>query len=255
MSLPSHTQTHAHTHTHTCTYIHTYIPNNWHWSDCADAQHDLCLSYSNMQFVGSLTARPIKNNYVFKLQQLSAQIISKYNNNNNDNYTNNKNKIHTHTCTYIHTYIPNNWHWSNCADAQHDLCLSYSNMQFVGSLTARPIKNNYVFKLQQLSAQIISKYNNNNNDNYTNNKNKIHTHTCTYIHTYIPNNWHWSNCADAQHDLCLSYSNMQFVGSLTARPIKNNYVFKLQQLSAQIISKYNNNNNNNYTNNKNKIYA
>ena len=28
-------------------------------------------------------------------------------------------------------------------------------MQFVGSLTARPIKNNYVFKLRQVSAQII----------------------------------------------------------------------------------------------------
>ena len=43
-----------------------------------------------------------------------------------------------------------------------------------------------------------------------------------------------------------------------ARPIKNYYVFELQQLSGHIISKYNNNNNNNnndnYKNN-NKIYA
>ena len=30
-------------------------------------------------------------------------------------------------------------------------------MQYVGSLTARPIKNYYVFKLQQLSGHIISK--------------------------------------------------------------------------------------------------
>ena len=44
--------------------------------------------------------------------------------------------------------------------------------------------------------------------------------------------------------------NMQYVGSLTARPIKNYYVFKLQKLSGHIISKKKNNNNNN-----NKIYA
>ena len=54
-------------------------------------------------------------------------------------------------------------------------------------------------------------------------------------------------------------ARMQFVGSLTARPIKNYYVFKLEQLSGNIISKYNNNNNNNnndnYKNNNNKIYA
>ena len=63
-------------------------------------------------------------------------------------------------------------------DAQHDLCLSYSNMQIVGSLTARPIKNYYVFELQQLSGHIISKYNNNNNnDNYKNNNNKKYMHS------------------------------------------------------------------------------
>ena len=33
----------------------------------------------------------------------------------------------------------------------------YVNMQYIGSLTARPIKNYYVFKLQQLSGHIISK--------------------------------------------------------------------------------------------------
>ena len=33
----------------------------------------------------------------------------------------------------------------------------YVCMQYVGSLTARPIKNYYVFKLQQLSGHIISK--------------------------------------------------------------------------------------------------
>ena len=47
---------------------------------------------------------------------------------------------------------------------------------------------------------------------------------------------------------------MQNVGSLTARPIKNYYVFKLQQLSGHIIS----NNNNKITikkYNNNKIYA
>ena len=60
-------------------------------------------------------------------------------------------------------------------------------MHFVGSLTARPIKNYYVFKLQQLSGHIISKYNNNNNnnnnndnsnnDNHKNNNNKIYMHS------------------------------------------------------------------------------
>ena len=38
-------------------------------------------------------------------------------------------------------------------------------MQFVGALTAKPIKNYDVFELQQLSGHIISKYNNNNNNN------------------------------------------------------------------------------------------
>ena len=52
---------------------------------------------------------------------------------------------------------------------------------------------------------------------------------------------------------------MQYVGSLTARPIKNYNVLKMQQPSGHIISKYNNNNkndnNNNNNNNNNNIYA
>ena len=59
---------------------------------------------------------------------------------------------------------------------------------------------------------------------------------------------------------------MQYVGSLTARPIKITMFLKMQQPSGHIISKYNNNNNNNNNNdnynnnndnnnNNNKIYA
>ena len=148
MSLPAHTYTYAHTHAHMHihiyihTYIHTYTPNKWHWSDCADEQHDLCLSYSNLQFVCSLTARPIKNHYVFKLQQLSGHNISKYNNNynNNDNNKNHNNKIYAlqllgSVCPiwwevtnnlktyYVHYPYSANVDWSDHSDIQAFLSL------------------------------------------------------------------------------------------------------------------------------------
>ena len=55
-------------------------------------------------------------------------------------------------------------------------------IKYVGSLTAGPIKNYYVFKLQQLSGHIISQKKNNNinnnnaynNDNNNNNNNRIY---------------------------------------------------------------------------------
>ena len=47
MSLPAHTHTHAHTRTHAHTYIHTRQTNDTDQT-------------ARLQYVGSLTARPIK---------------------------------------------------------------------------------------------------------------------------------------------------------------------------------------------------